>query len=104
MKLENNNANLNGNKQYEYGIETAAAHPRFISTSSDIAWIKLEKDVIFVPNQIQPICLPVSDDGSDVADLQPVGYRYITYSRHRLYKFWSSTSFFRVKRGRSVVS
>ena len=79
MKLENNNANLNGNKFYEYGIEKAAAHPRFISTSSDIAWIKLERDVKFVPNVIQPICLPLSDDGSDVADLQPVGYCYITY-------------------------
>ena len=85
MKLENNNANLNGNKFYEYGVEKAAAHPRFISTSSDIAWIKLERDVKFVPNVIQPICLPLSDDGSDVADLEPVGYRYITYDTCLLY-------------------
>ena len=32
----------------------------------DIALVKLDRDIQFIPNILESICLPVSDDKSDV--------------------------------------
>jgi len=64
------NKNLKGNKQYEYGVLKALAHPGYFIKGrqlyQDIALIQLDRSVEFIPNILEPICLPLSFDKSDV--------------------------------------
>merc|ERR1712112_37698 len=70
MKVNNRNENLKGNKQYEYGVLMVLANPGYFVEGGqkyqDIALIQLERLVKFIPNILEPICLPMSFDKSDV--------------------------------------
>jgi len=57
--------NFRGNPLHEYGIEDVIVHRYYQGKHHDIALIKIDRDAIFVPNFIMPICLPQLDDNSD---------------------------------------
>merc|ERR1712042_291992 len=60
------NKGLKGNKQYEYGVESGIAHPKYIGQGpNDIGLLRMDRDAVFIPNRLQPICLPHTFDKSD---------------------------------------
>jgi len=67
-RVEPNNANLKGNKEFEYGVESALAHSKYSAdaVTNDLALLKLDRDAKFKINYLQSICLPLKDDMSDV--------------------------------------
>jgi len=68
-KVDYLNKILKGNKRYEYGVLKAIAHPGYLLSkieSQDIGLYQLDKDVKFIPGILEPICLPLSFDKSDV--------------------------------------
>jgi len=66
METQIDVSDMKGNPKYEYGVEDVISHPDY-KTSSDIALIKLDRDIEFVPGVLEPICLPAADDKSDVS-------------------------------------
>jgi len=68
-KVDYLNKVLKGDKRYEYGVKSGIAHPKYFSykeTTQDIGLYQLDKDVKFITDRLQPICLPTSFDKSDV--------------------------------------
>jgi len=63
--VEFDNSDIKGNPTFEYGTEDVISHPGYHGTQ-DIALVKLDRDVKFLPGVVEPICLPLSDDKSDV--------------------------------------
>jgi len=59
------NSELKGVKKFEYGVEDVISHPKY-ATSNDIALVKLDRDIEFIPGVLEPICLPAADDKSDI--------------------------------------
>jgi len=60
------NKELKGDKQFEYGVESAIAHPNFNGHgSNDIGLLRMDRDAVFIPNRLEPICLPHTFDKSD---------------------------------------
>jgi len=74
------NRDLKGNQQYEYGIEDGMANPKYMinEATQDIALFKIDRDVKFRPNVLQPICLPTTFDKSDVAKTGQENMVYIS--------------------------
>ena len=65
MKVNNDNLGLKGDRHYEYGVEWAQAYtPNKIY--HDIGLLRLDRDAVIVKNVLQPICLPLKFDKSDV--------------------------------------
>jgi len=59
------NDDIRGNARFEYGVEDMISHPDYKGTN-DIALVKLDRDVKFIPGVLEPICLIAADDKSDV--------------------------------------
>ena len=64
-KVDYVNTNLKGLTQYEYGVEWGKAHPNFRGTAFDIGLYRLNRDVVFETDFLQPICLPLKFDKTD---------------------------------------
>ena len=65
MKVNNENLGLKGDPHYEYGVEWAQAYSPF-KIYHDIGLLRLDRDAVIVKNVLQPICLPLKFDKSDV--------------------------------------
>jgi len=63
--VEFDNRDIKGKPEYEYGVESVISHPKYKMTY-DIALVKLDRDAVFIPDRLQPICLPLADDKSDI--------------------------------------
>ena len=65
MKVTSDNIGLKGDKHFDYGVEWAQAYTPF-KLYHDIGLLKLDRDAVIVKNELQPICLPLTFDKSDV--------------------------------------
>ena len=72
MEVDNDNLGLKGDPYYSYGVESARALSwRGFDSSKlykDIGLLRLDRDAVFVKNILQPICLPLKSDNSDVVN------------------------------------
>ena len=64
------NTNLKGQAEYEYGVEWGLGHPEYLksNTYQDIGLLKLDRDAVMETDFLQPICLPLKFDKSDVVE------------------------------------
>ena len=62
--------NLKGQAEYEYGVEWGLSHPEYLKSNSyqDIELLKLVRDAVMETDFVQPICLPLKFDKSDVVE------------------------------------
>ena len=69
-KVDNDNSQIKDDKFFEYGVEHAQAYrpekmyKKYDQQFHDIGLLKLERDAVIVPNELQPICLPLKFDKS----------------------------------------
>ena len=69
-KVDYVNTNLKGQAEYEYGVEWGLGHPEYLksNTYQDIGLLKLDRDAVMETDFLQPICLPLKFDKSDVVE------------------------------------
>ena len=65
MAVDLENSRIKDDEHYAYGVEHAQAYVP-LKLYHDIALLRLDRDAEFVPNVLQPICLPLKFDKSDV--------------------------------------
>ena len=69
-KVDKDNSQIKDDKFFEYGVEHAQAYvpekmyKGYEKQFHDIGLLKLERDAVIVPNELQPICLPLKFDSS----------------------------------------
>ncbi|XP_023338064.1 uncharacterized protein LOC111708804 [Eurytemora carolleeae] len=61
-------SDLRGNPRYEYGVLEIKSHPEYALMTFDIALVKLDRDIQFIPGVLESICLPLADDRSDIVE------------------------------------
>ena len=68
-KVDLDNTDLKNNAQYHYHVESGLIYlPE--EGYHDIGLLRLDRDAVFVKNVLQPICLPLTFDKSDVVGIE----------------------------------
>merc|ERR1719204_785911 len=67
MTVDKDMGEYKGNSNFEYEVEKIIVNPNWTTYESmDIALVKLDRDVSFIENEIEPICMMAANDRSDV--------------------------------------